>query len=104
MDSGFRITILDEEEKRLRTLETLRATFKPEFLNRIDDIITFSALTIDDIDKIIDIQIGLDSETPGRSETDPGIDRQGKKLYSQDRLQSRLWCKTPEAGSAENDS
>ena len=50
---------LDEEEKRLRTLETLRGTFKPEFLNRIDDIITFNALTIEHIDKIIDIQIAL---------------------------------------------
>jgi ATP-dependent Clp protease ATP-binding subunit ClpB len=37
----------------------LRATFRPEFLNRIDDIITFRSLTIHDIDRIIDIQIEL---------------------------------------------
>jgi len=50
---------LSEEERRLRTMEALRATFKPEFLNRIDDIITFRALTIEDIEKIVNIQIVL---------------------------------------------
>jgi ATPases with chaperone activity, ATP-binding subunit len=48
-----------DEEKRARTMETLRSTFRPEFLNRIDDIITFRSLTISDIDNIIDIQINL---------------------------------------------
>jgi len=50
---------IPEEEKHLRTMEALRATFKPEFLNRIDDIITFRALTIEDIEKIVNIQIAL---------------------------------------------
>jgi ATP-dependent Clp protease ATP-binding subunit ClpB len=48
---------LSEEERQKMTLETLRETFKPEFLNRIDDIINFRSLTITDIDQIIDIQI-----------------------------------------------
>ncbi|MGZ3592755.1 MAG: ATP-dependent chaperone ClpB [Syntrophales bacterium] len=50
---------INEEERRARTMEALRSTFRPEFLNRIDDIITFRSLTIDDIDRIIDIQIDL---------------------------------------------
>jgi ATP-dependent Clp protease ATP-binding subunit ClpB len=50
---------LDDEEKKNRSLEALRATFKPEFLNRIDDIIMFSALRLEDIYKIVDIQLGL---------------------------------------------
>lgn len=50
---------LDDEEKRNRTLEALHATFKPEFLNRIDDIITFRALTLEDINHIVDIQLEL---------------------------------------------
>jgi ATP-dependent Clp protease ATP-binding subunit ClpB len=50
---------LSEEERRTRTLELLRANFKPEFLNRIDDTITFRALTMDDLDHIVDIQLGL---------------------------------------------
>jgi ATP-dependent Clp protease ATP-binding subunit ClpB len=49
---------LTEEERSARIMETLRATFKPEFLNRIDDIITFRSLTMDDIEGIIEIQIG----------------------------------------------
>ena len=50
---------LDAQEKQNRAMEALRATFKPEFLNRIDDIITFRALTLEDINHIIDIQLTL---------------------------------------------
>jgi ATP-dependent Clp protease ATP-binding subunit ClpB len=50
---------ISDEEKITRTMETLRSTFRPEFLNRIDDMITFRSLTISDIDNIIDIQIDL---------------------------------------------
>ena len=50
---------MSEEERRVKTLETLRSLFRPEFLNRIDDIIFFRSLTINDIDNIINIQIGL---------------------------------------------
>jgi len=52
-------TDMDEEEKRNRSMEALRATFKPEFLNRIDDIIMFRALTLEDINSIVDIQLLL---------------------------------------------
>ncbi len=37
--------------------EELRSTFKPEFLNRIDDIILFQALTREEMDFIVDIQL-----------------------------------------------
>jgi ATP-dependent Clp protease ATP-binding subunit ClpB len=50
---------LDEKEKQNRTMEALRATFKPEFLNRIDDIIIFRALTLEDINHIVGIQLAL---------------------------------------------
>ena len=50
---------LTEDERKSRTMEALRAGFKPEFLNRIDDIITFRALTLEDIHRIVDIQIRL---------------------------------------------
>ena len=42
-------------DKNIR--ETLREYFKPEFLNRIDDIITFKSLGKEEISKIIDIQL-----------------------------------------------
>jgi ATP-dependent Clp protease ATP-binding subunit ClpB len=50
---------LTEEEKRARTTEALKSAFRPEFLNRIDDVITFRSLDISDIERIIDIQIGM---------------------------------------------
>jgi ATP-dependent Clp protease ATP-binding subunit ClpB len=50
---------LDEKEKQNRTMEALRAIFKPEFLNRVDDIIIFRALTPEDINHIVDIQLAL---------------------------------------------
>jgi ATP-dependent Clp protease ATP-binding subunit ClpB len=40
-----------------RVLEALRSTFKPEFLNRIDDIIIFNPLGKDEISRIVDIQL-----------------------------------------------
>jgi ATP-dependent Clp protease ATP-binding subunit ClpB len=50
---------LSEEEKRARTTEALKSAFRPEFLNRIDDVITFRSLDMSDIERIIDIQIGM---------------------------------------------
>lgn len=50
---------LDSGEQQRRTMDALRATFKPEFLNRVDDIITFRALTLEDIKHIVDIQVEL---------------------------------------------
>jgi ATP-dependent Clp protease ATP-binding subunit ClpB len=42
---------------RQRVDEALRIQFKPEFLNRIDDIIFFKSLGIEQIKKIVDLQI-----------------------------------------------
>jgi ATP-dependent Clp protease ATP-binding subunit ClpB len=47
----------DEEKMRTKVMETLRYHFKPEFLNRLDDIIIFHALDRDQIKQIVDIQI-----------------------------------------------
>ena len=46
------------DEIRSRVMETLRGTFKPEFLNRIDDIIIFHPLTREHMEVIVDIQAG----------------------------------------------
>jgi len=47
----------DEELLKSRLMEALRRTFRPEFLNRIDEIVTFSTLSKEDIQKIVDIQL-----------------------------------------------
>jgi ATP-dependent Clp protease ATP-binding subunit ClpB len=49
----------DDEEMERRVTEALRATFKPEFLNRIDEVVFFNALGREEIQKIVDIQIAL---------------------------------------------
>ncbi len=46
----------DYEEMRRRVLEALRAHFKPEFLNRIDDFVIFHGLTKENIKDIVEIQ------------------------------------------------
>jgi ATP-dependent Clp protease ATP-binding subunit ClpB len=47
----------DHEEMGRRVMEALRAQFRPEFLNRIDEVIVFNALTLDEIKVIVDIQL-----------------------------------------------
>jgi len=47
----------NREEMEKRITETLRATFKPEFLNRIDETIIFHNLSQDQIGEIVKIQI-----------------------------------------------
>ncbi len=46
----------DETSKRL--LDALKSQFRPEFLNRVDDIIVFNVLTKDHLRQIVDIQLG----------------------------------------------
>src|SRR2546426_9484444 len=45
------------EQVETKVLELLRQTFRPEFLNRVDDTIIFRPLSSDDIGKIVDLQI-----------------------------------------------
>ncbi len=47
----------DEEAMKNRVMEALRIHFKPEFLNRLDDIVIFHALDMDQIKGIVKIQI-----------------------------------------------
>jgi ATP-dependent Clp protease ATP-binding subunit ClpB len=42
---------------RDRVLTELRGHFRPEFLNRVDDIVVFNRLTLDQIERIVDLQI-----------------------------------------------
>ncbi|UWE13211.1 ATP-dependent chaperone ClpB [Actinacidiphila bryophytorum] len=47
---------LSDEQKREHVLSTVRASFKPEFLNRLDDIVVFSALSKDELRRIARLQ------------------------------------------------
>lgn len=47
----------DSVEVRRQVLDLVRAAFKPEFLNRLDETIMFEALSTEDLEQIVDIQI-----------------------------------------------
>jgi ATP-dependent Clp protease ATP-binding subunit ClpB len=46
------------EAVRERVMEIVKKSFRPEFLNRLDEIILFHRLRREDMDKIVEIQIG----------------------------------------------
>ncbi len=45
------------EDSRKQVMEALRSSFRPEFLNRIDDVVVFQPLGLEDIEHIVDIQL-----------------------------------------------
>jgi ATP-dependent Clp protease ATP-binding subunit ClpB len=48
---------LSDIETTEQVMAVVRATFKPEFLNRLDDVIVFDALTMDELTQIVDLQV-----------------------------------------------
>ncbi|GAA2029426.1 ATP-dependent chaperone ClpB [Terrabacter terrae] len=49
--------LLSPEEKRNEVMAVVRSSFKPEFLNRLDEIVVFDALGLDDLTRIVDLQV-----------------------------------------------
>ncbi len=47
----------DYERMKTKVTDELRKTFSPEFLNRVDDVVVFHALTLEQIDEIIDLEL-----------------------------------------------
>ncbi|TRW43613.1 ATP-dependent chaperone ClpB [Georgenia yuyongxinii] len=48
---------LDEAAKREAVMAAVRVSFKPEFLNRLDDVVIFDALSLDELGSIVDLQV-----------------------------------------------
>ena len=70
-----------EEEQRQQTRSALKDTFPPEFLNRLDEIIIFNTLTLDDVVKIVDLQM---QELQGR------LDEHGLRVFLSEASKSWL--------------
>ena len=100
----------DPREIQTRVFEVLRASFKPEFLNRIDDIIIFNALGREEISRIVDLQLDrlmarlaerkIDLELTGRAKEvlfnqgyDPDYGARPLKRALQRLIQDRLALK-----------
>ena len=50
-------TDAEERQEQEKIEKALKSTFRPEFLNRIDEIITFSPLSLDQMTQIVDLQM-----------------------------------------------
>ncbi|HZP82190.1 MAG TPA: ATP-dependent chaperone ClpB [Chthonomonadaceae bacterium] len=53
------MALTDPEGMRRRVMEAVQAHFRPEFLNRVDEIIIFQSLSVAQIKQIVEIQLGL---------------------------------------------
>jgi len=49
--------VLSDDEKREAVMSAVRVSFKPEFLNRLDDVVLFDPLSLDEIGHIVELQI-----------------------------------------------
>jgi ATP-dependent Clp protease ATP-binding subunit ClpB len=49
--------VTSEEEKKEQVLEVVRTSFKPEFINRLDDLVVFAALTKPELERIAKLQL-----------------------------------------------
>jgi ATP-dependent Clp protease ATP-binding subunit ClpC len=57
----------EDREAQDKISKALKSTFRPEFLNRIDEIITFSPLSLEDMAKIVDLQMKEIQERMGEN-------------------------------------
>jgi ATP-dependent Clp protease ATP-binding subunit ClpB len=48
---------LDAEAKRNAVMATVNASFKPEFLNRLDEVVLFDPLSVEDLTRIVELQV-----------------------------------------------
>jgi len=48
---------LDDEAKKNAVMEIVRTSFKPEFLNRLDEVVMFEALGTEELTRIVDLQL-----------------------------------------------
>ncbi|MGJ9412622.1 ATP-dependent chaperone ClpB [Aeromicrobium sp. CF4.19] len=48
---------LEDEAKRAAVMDVVKASFKPEFLNRLDEVVTFDPLGTDELTHIVDLQV-----------------------------------------------
>jgi ATP-dependent Clp protease ATP-binding subunit ClpB len=74
----------DEEEMKKRITEAMKNNFKPEFLNRVDDIVIFHRLGIDEITKIVEIQIENFKETLKNKKLSLDMTDKAKKLLAKE--------------------
>ena len=78
------------EQMKERLKVAIEKYFRPEFLNRLDDVIVFHALNKEDLKQIVDIELVQDPRPHERSRPGAGLDRRGQGLLDLQGLQPRL--------------
>jgi ATP-dependent Clp protease ATP-binding subunit ClpB len=76
--------ISNEAEMRARVMEVLRSSFRPEFLNRVDEIIIFRPLTMEHIKQIVDIQIEYLRKRLAEKKLDIELTERAKELLARE--------------------
>ncbi|HSB34344.1 MAG TPA: ATP-dependent chaperone ClpB, partial [Nitrospirota bacterium] len=74
----------DEEELRRRVTEAMRQHFRPEFLNRVDDIIIFHPLDAEVLKQIVTIQVGLVQKRLAERKIEIGLTEGAKELLAEE--------------------
>jgi ATP-dependent Clp protease ATP-binding subunit ClpC len=70
----------DHKDMRARLLEEVKKTFKPEFINRVDDIIVFEKLNRQYLEKIIDIEVNQLKKRLAEREIEITLDEKAKEF------------------------
>ena len=103
---GSQIACVEEESPEARrrlVMDALRAHFRPEFLNRVDEIIIFDRLSEEELKKIVEIQLGRLSKRLEQQKITQAVRfRQGTARPR--RLRSRLRRETLAAGHSKRNS
>jgi ATP-dependent Clp protease ATP-binding subunit ClpB len=81
-----------------QVMEALRAHFKPEFLNRVDDIVIFNPLGNRAVDQDRRPAAGGFAEAAGRSQDLAGADRRPRRSCCSPKATTQLRCASAEAG------
>jgi ATP-dependent Clp protease ATP-binding subunit ClpB len=72
----------DREEIRAAIMDTLKAHFRPEFLNRLDEIIVFNGLGMEEIKQIVDIQLERLRERLAERKLDIRLSERAKEVLA----------------------
>ena len=73
----------DSAEVREQVMQRVRAAFRPEFLNRLDEIILFHRLNLDNMDSIVDIQLGSLRKRLAERNISLELDKKAKKWLAE---------------------
>ncbi len=78
------------EKMRERILDEAKRTFRPEFLNRLDDVIVFRSFTKPDLIQILTLEVGQGDGASAAQKHQAGAGRQGEGLSGGERLRPAI--------------